>query len=451
LVVCCVVALVGATAEAAPERLWLRDATVIDGTGAPPRPHCDVLISDGNIVAVGPKLDGGDAKVVPLMGRWLVPGFMDLHVHLFLHPWDEKGAIQPRWDREATLAMLRQLLAHGVTTVRDPGAETEAAVTLRDAVAAKKLLGPRIFTAGRMLNTSDFAPEPFARVRSPADVEREISWQAALGVDAIKVYSGMPPQLVRVAVASARAHGLPVLAHLQATTWTEAAELGVDTVEHAAPWSSSYLPPARRDAYSPTLWGRVYWLEEVDLDGPPIRAMIDALATHDVTVDPTLVAMWTKLFGDQAAKSPELAVAPPIFADGWPAGSFTADWTPAQYQRGHAVWPKLLGLIRRLHARGVRLTVGTDTPTPWIVPGVSVHEEMTLLAAAGLAPLLVIRAATGDAARALHRESALGSIAPGRRADLVVLTRDPLVDIRNTRAIETVYLGGVALRPSQMR
>jgi imidazolonepropionase-like amidohydrolase len=434
-----------ATAAAAPARILLQDVTLIDGTGAAPRAHCDLLIEGARIAAIGATgtMRVRDSEVVPLPGRFVVPGFIDLHAHVMLHPWDERGQIVPRADRAASLELLRDLLAWGVTTARDPGAETEAAVALRGAIADGRVLGPTLFTAGRMLNASDFAIEPFAPVHDAEAVRREIRRQAALGVDAIKVYSAMPPALVKVAIAEAHAHRLPVLGHLQATTWTEAAALGIDGVEHAAPWSAAYLPPGARAAYDGSLFGRVYWLEELDVDGPEVRAMIDALLAHDVTVDPTLVAMRTKLFGDEAAHAPDVARAPAAYRAGWPAGSFTASWTAAQYRRAHAVWPKLAALTARLWRRGVRIVVGTDTPTPWIAPGASVHEEMALLHDAGLPPLEVLRAATANAARALGHARDFGTLAPGMRADLVVLSKDPVADIHNTRAIERVYRGGV--------
>ncbi|MGZ3441762.1 MAG: amidohydrolase family protein, partial [Polyangia bacterium] len=401
------------SAAAAPARILLQDVTVIDGTGAAARPHCDVAIDGARIAAVGPTgtLPPGDATLVPLAGRFVVPGFIDLHAHVMNHAWDERGQIRPRWDRAGALELLRMLLLYGVTTVRDPGSETEAAVALREAIATGRVVGPTLYTAGRMLDASRFDPEPFAPVFDAEAVRREIRWQAALGVDAIKVYSSMPPALVGVAIAAAHAHKLPLLGHLQATSWTEAAALGIDVVEHAAPWSTSYLPRDKQAGYDGSLYGRVYWLENVALDGPEIGAMIDALVAHDVTVDPTLIAMWTKLYGDEAPRGADVARAPAIYRVGWPAGSFTARWTAAQYRRAHAAWPRLLALTARMWRRGVRLTVGTDTPTPWIVPGASVHDEMALLHEAGLPPLEVLRAATANAARALGKGDLLGTVA----------------------------------------
>lgn len=362
--------LMAASLRSTPHRILLQDVTVIDGAGGTAQKHRDILIEGGRIVGLGPaaslKADG--AEVVPLAGRFVTPGFVDMHIHVLNHPWDEAGNIRPRWDRDGVIQMLGMLLDYGVTTIRDPGSETEAAVSWRGALARGDVRGPVLFTAGRILNSSDFDPEPFMPVKNDDDIRREISWQAAMGVDAIKVYAGMPPAMVKLVVDEARKYGLPALGHMQRTTWTEGAELGIDTVEHPAPWSKSYLPADKQTAYTENMFGRVYWLENVDLEGPEVAAMLAALRKHDVTVDPTLVAIWTKFFGDVAPNGPDIAKAPAVYRNGWSNGSFTASWTPAQYEKGHAAWPKLLAWTNRLWKAGIRLSVGTDTPTPWIVP-----------------------------------------------------------------------------------
>lgn len=387
------------------------------------------------------------AKILDLPGRYVVPGFIEMHAHLFSHPWDEKGDLLSRFDREATLAMLRSLLDQGITTVRDPGSETEAAVTLRKMIAEGKVAGPTLMTAGRILNSSDFNPEPFAVVKDEAAVRKEIRWQAAAGVDFIKVYSSMTPELVRAAVEEAHAQGLKVIGHLQRTTWTRAAELGIDAVTHGSSWSPEYLAEADRAGYEQSLFGRAYWLEHVDLKSAPVTSMAEALGKHRVAVDPTLIAMHSKFWGNDPhyTRPPQMELAPEAFRRGWAKGSFTASWTAEQYRQAQAQWPKMQALTKLLFDRGVLLTVGTDTPTPWIIPGVSFHEEMELLAGCDIPAQDVLRMATLNGARALGKERSLGTVEVGKQADLVVLRANPLADIRNTRAIEAVLLRGDVL------
>ena len=419
--------------------LILHNATLPDGNV-----H-DLVIEGERIERITDSHEHGEATVIDATGKFVYPGFIDMHVHALLHPWTAKGEIAPRYDRDQVLRMFRLLLEHGVTTIRDPGSETEAAVTLRRMLEKGDAAEPRLITAGRILNASSFAPEPFIEVRTPDDVRREIAWQKAAGVDFIKVYASMPLDLVKVAIDEAHRLQLPVVGHLQRTTWTEAAKLGIDGVSHAAPWSAEYLAAEKRAAYPQTLFGRVYWLESVDLESHAFRELTDALVKSGLSVDPTLIAMHTKFFGDDARwlENPDNKLVPELAA-GWRAGSFTRDWKPEQYAAAKAAWPKLLAFTKLLFDRNVLLTVGTDAPTPWIVPGASFHSEMELLASAGIPNAAVLRMATRNAAIALRRDD-IGLIRPGAYADLVVMTLDPLTDIRNTRSIETVIVRGKPL------
>ena len=412
--------------------LLLHHPTVIDPASGSVR-VADIVIRDGRIAS------GDCDQRVDLTGKFLMPGLIDMHAHLTLHAWDKKGNLRPKWDRESTLDMLQLFLRFGVTTVRDPGAETEVAVKLRD----MRVDGPAIVTAGRILNSGRLDAEPFVQLHTADEVRREIDWQARAGVDLIKIYSAIEPDLAKVAIDAAHAHHLPIIGHLQLTTWTQAAEMGIDGVEHAAPWSEGYLPEAKRAGYQQDLFGRVYWLES--LDWKTIDAMIATLVKHHVVVDPTLMAMHTKFFGNQDRwlKNPDNALMPARWLEGWPAGSFTRGWTDAQYAEARSAWPILLRLTKQMHDAGVTMVVGTDTPTPWIVPGASVHDEMALLRDAGIPPMAILKMATWNGAVALHRETEIGAIRTGMRADLIVLTKNPLDDIRNTRSIDSVYKSGI--------
>ena len=441
------VALLALTDSGFAADLIIHGGTVIDGTGAPPRRGVDVTLRGGAIASISEICrHSPGARVIDASGMFVVPGFIDMHAHLLEHARDEKGELKPRTDWALTRHMLDLLMRFGVTTVRDPGSQTEAAVTLRNMVNAGKVRGPRIFTAGRIINASRFDPEPFQPVVTADDVRREVRWQALAGVDFIKIYGSTPPELAKVAIEEAHARGLPVIGHLQRTTWTEAARLGIDFIAHGAPWSPEYLPAAARKDYPQTLFGRVYWLQHLDIEGPPVRELIRVLAERRVAVDPTLIAYHTKFFGNQPRwlQNPDNALMPEVVLTGWRSGSFTKDWTPSQYADAREVWPKELAFIKALHDGGVLLTVGTDAPTPWIVPGPSFHEELKLLRDAGIAEADLLRMATYNAARALKREKEFGSVREGLRADLVILRKNPLERIENTRSIAyVIQRGGV--------
>jgi imidazolonepropionase-like amidohydrolase len=412
--------------------LLIHNVTVIDPASRSVRPNADVCVVGERIRHRQECLSS--TETIDGSGKYLIPGLADMHAHLFEHGRDEKGQLRPRFDRDTTERTLRTFLDFGVTTIRDPGAETEAAVTLRNMVAKGALPGPDIATCGRILNSSDFDPEPFQPVHGEEEIRREIRWQKAAGVDCIKVYANMPPDFVRIAVDEAHKNGLPIVGHLQRTTWTEAARMGIDGVEHAASWSSAYVAETARTGYDNSIFGRVYWLEH--LDEKAIDEMVGELARHHVVVDPTLMAMATKLFGDDPrwTGNPDIKVAPPLVARSWTFFSFTKDWTPEQYRAAHAAWPKLLRLTKKMFDAGVTLVAGTDEPTPWIVPGASLHDELLLLHEAGIPAMDVLRMATRN------------GIAAGARADLVLLAKNPLDDLRNTRSIVSVIKRGVVVK-----
>jgi imidazolonepropionase-like amidohydrolase len=419
--------------------LLIHNVTVIDPASRAVRVG-DVCVEGERIVECGaqPAAPPGAARpphsTIDATGQFLIPGLADMHAHLFEHGRDDKGNLRPRFDRPTLEQTLRAFLDFGVTAIRDPGAETEAAVTVRNMVAKGALPGPDITTCGRILNSSNFDPEPFQPVHSEEEIRREIRWQKAAGVDCIKVYSSMTPDLVRVAVDEAHKNGLPIIGHLQRTTWTEAARMGIDGVEHAAPWSSAYVEESARAAYDNSMFGRVYWLEH--LDDRAVDEMVAELAKHRVTVDPTLMAMVTKLYGDDPrwTQSPDLKFAPPLDVKSWKSFSFTGDWTPEQYRAAHAAWPKLLRLTKKMFDAGVPLVAGTDMPTPWIIPGVSLHDELRLLREAGIPAMDVLRIATRT------------KIEPGEPANLVLLAKNPLDDIANTRSIIHVIKRGAVVK-----
>ncbi len=434
---------------AAAETIVLHNATVFDGTGTPPRANLDIVLRNGRIAQIQDTAGFSPPKgahVIDASGKFVIPGLIDMHAHMAGTLLDEKGQPEKKWNRDATMSFLKTMLRFGVTTVRDPGAITPDAIELRRLQRAGEIESPQLFTAGRILNDSNFNPEPFVIVRDEAQVRDEIRRQAQAGVDLIKVYSSMPPNLVAVAIDEAHKRGLPIIGHLGRTTWTEAARLGIDGVEHAAPWSPAYVKASDRAAMPSSMFGRVYWLEH--LDEAAIEEMINALVEHHVVVDPTLMAtMQTKFWGDDKRwlENPDLAFVPANVRKGWKAGAFTKDWTPQQYADAKKSWPILLSLIKKMFYAGVTFVAGTDTPTPWIVPGASLHDELQLLNEAGIPPLEVIRMATYNAARALKRDNEFGSIRTGLRADLVVLSKNPQHSIANTRAIDLVIQNGRVL------
>jgi len=454
-------AFITACAESGPEPLLidgegtlvLEGATLIDGTGAPAVANAVVVIAGDRISHVGEMGDfryGESLTIENVAGKFILPGFIDVHVH-------------PRLGAERDT--MRMLLEFGVTSIRIPGLGFDQhdthGIELRDKIENGRMVGPRINTGAKIIEgpTKTFPPD--VEVHSIKEIRAEVRRQADLGVDLVKLYWNTPPEFVRAAIDEAHGLGLQVLGHLRATTWTEAAHAGIDGLVHNIPSSlgRELAPPNERDALRQLRSSgsyRAYYakLERViDLDGPWFDELVQALSVNNVTVDPTLVILQTLAFGDDLSVleklEPQLAPSTihDTWGENWQTGNPYALNGPQQPTTGKALFPIAQEIVRRFHERGVRLAVGTDVGMPWITPGVSFHREMELLVESGIAPADVLVLATRNGAKTIRADDERGTIEPGKLADLIVLGKSPLEDIRNTRSIEAVYKGGKLFDP----
>jgi hypothetical protein len=324
-----------------------------------------------------------------------------------------------------------------------------------------------MFTASRLMDMPGgmWTNSPAgSEVRTAEEVRAEVRRQAAAGVDFVKFYTGINPELLRAGIEEAHAAGVQVIGHLGATSWTEAARLGIDALTHSGVAGASWqILPLDKQArfrefyfpgphFDPMLFAP--WRQAVNLDGPEMQALISALVEHRVEVNPTLVITETLYWGDDAtlreALQPDYAT--PAEAVAWRKGrfSYSASWPASAMTEAKATFPEVLEIVRRFHQRGVLLTTGSDLAAPWITPGVSLHHEMELLVRAGIPPLDVLTIATANGAKALGILAEVGTIEEGKRADLVVLAADPMKDIRNTRNVDYVFLAGKRLEPHQL-
>ena len=425
----------------------LNGATVIDGTGAQPKPNTTVVVAGERILWVGPAGEyptPKTAQVIDVSGKYLLPGFIDMHAHVAFGPVEKTSSLTAPfrmvYDDSASRQMVTTLPRFGITTIRNPGGPTVEAVNIRDSVRTGNPHGPRIFTAGAIIDQTSF-PGLCAEVRTDAEVRAEVNRQADAGVDYIKVYSTLPPPLVKAAIDEAHRRGVRIIGHLMFTSWTEAANMGIDGLVHCFPLSSSLLPPEKRTAYLQGIHGTQFmhqWFQYMNPASPEITDMVKALVANHVTIDPTLVAFDLMVRGDDPAvtQNPELTLVPMSLADNW-RNVFTLSigWSPSDYQEARAAWPSVLKFVKQLYDAGVLLTAGTDLANPWVIPGVSFHQELKLLTDTGIPPLEVLSIATRNGAQALGILSDVGTVQAGKRADLVLLNADPVTQITNTREI----------------
>ena len=406
----------------------LAGPTLIDGTGDPPKPNSVIIINDNKIVAVTNETEYRDqyhhspvnnetARVnfLNLTGKYVIPGLFDMHSHV-------AGVRKNSYNQNFSENALEMLLDYGVTTIRSPAGPTNESIALKHNVSKGNIEGPEIFTAGVLLNGPQI-PIPFveAQISTEEQVREEVRLQAAAGVDFIKLYVGLPPNLVKAAIDEAHSLGIRVIGHLYMTSWTDAANLGIDALTHGVPVNPSLLPAGdEREQFLENGGGpfeHFLWLDLLDLNSTEINEMINALVENDIPVDPTL-SIYEAILKDDVDQDG--------FSD------------PQNQQR----WAKVLQLTKIMYDNGVLILSGSDIPNFGLVPGASLHNELELLVEAGIKPLEVIEIATNNGATALGIDDRVGTIQPGKEADMIILSANPIENISNTKEIEAVLVDG---------
>jgi len=424
----CGLACGGGSAD--PEPIAVVGATLIDGTARGPVEDAVVLVRHGRFECAGARAScpiPPDARVIDGTGHWVVPAFIDTHVHLW---WLADSA----WTARAQTLRL----AAGITTVREMASSHQLVAVLEAARAAEDAShpSPRIFVSGRVAAGADGndTADDFGVIATRL-IER--------GVDGLKIKGYLSPGDLADLLGATEGAGYPVYGHAPdaATTETElenAFQLGLDGVNHVLPLASLLQNALAR---SEAAADRPAWVDLWKTVDPELEdRLVDAMLAEDVWLEPTLVGTYFQVNPAAYAEAPDLEYLPAEMADGLngdtlPSGS-TAD--AAESLR------RMLTLVGRFNARGGTLVVGTDQLE---FPASGVHEEMALLVEAGLTPEEALRAATSNAALALGWEDRLGTVEAGKAADMVLLRADPLADIRNTREVGLVFKGGVAYDP----
>lgn len=428
-----------------PADLALTHSTVVDVENGRLLAHQTVLIRGDRIAAVGPShgvpVPQG-AQICDAQGKYLIPGLADMHVHF------GRGGGLPNTPESVERA-LRQYLFYGVTTVLNLGAYSGRAdeiIELRRRQAEGQILAPNIYATGGLLTvpgshpinrwardlpegidpeTHDWSQRGVWVVRTSAEVREVVARMAAAGMDGIKVviesgpendpFPRMPAEMIEAAIEEASRHGLPVFAHATSVNELEdAVEAGVRAVVHLV---GPELPGA--DLLAAMRQKDIYYV-------PTLSVFISA----DVWGDPSKNLTDQFLRSGAEARLIEALLASPSNPTTRPAEE---DWA----RRG-----AVLRALKAAHDAGVKLAAGSDPPGGLRFHGYSMHHELELMVEAGLTPAEAIFAATRRPAELLGQADVFGTIAPGMRADLVLLSANPLEDIRNTRTLEMVIVKG---------
>lgn len=408
--------------EAAPERTIYRHAVLIDGTGAPARPGTSIVVEGERIVAVLPdaQADTSGARVVDLQGRHVIPGLIDTHVHLATPP-----------DADAARKTLRRQLYSGVTAVRSMADDVRSVGELSRQALVGEIPSPDIHYAALMAGPGFFKdPRTIAvtRGRTPGqtpwmqaidertDLVLAVAMARGTSADGIKLYADMPGPLLARITAEAHRQGIPVWAHAAVFPAMPADDVaaGVDVISHSCPLA--YQASARKPAS---------YHERTPVDEAPFN-------------DGAMPAPITDLFASMAARGIILDATNLVYVRHVEEYARDRKGAPPRCSAGLT-----LRLTAQAFSQGVAIASGTDGDNPEDAPFPALHDELDLLAdPVGMPPMEVIRAATATAARALGQEKVMGTVEPGKLANLVVLAQDPLADIDHLRSVtETVKRG----------
>jgi imidazolonepropionase-like amidohydrolase len=464
-------ALAAVAAPARAEVLAITGATLIDGTGRAPVADSAVVIDGARIVAAGRRgaiaVPAGATRL-DAAGKWLIPGLIDSHVHLFMSgglytsPRDLDLRAIRDWESEelpsiraAMAATLARYLASGVTAVIDRGGPMWT-LDLRD-LAKTLAAAPRLALSGPLLTTYPprlkLGADPASRrIATPEQARAMVRELAAAGVDLVKIHfiplpgADLEAELawVRAAVAEAHARGLPVTAHATRLDLARAVvEAGVDQLVHSvddrvADEGFVRLLGERGTIYTTTLLVFEGY-REVFLRGLDFSAIERRLGDAEVIASL-----------DDLAHLPRRHLPPWLAQRGPGRDGRRREPITMPYWAVRPVRRTQDQNLRLLASAGITVAAGTDAGTIGNLHGPALHRELELMAGAGLSPLAVLRAATLGGARAMGRAHELGTVEPGKLADLVVLDADPLADIRNTRHIWRVIKGGQVFDPAEL-
>jgi imidazolonepropionase-like amidohydrolase len=422
-------ALISATVLSAEVKV-LKNFTLIDGTGRAPVANSGMIIDDGRIRWIGPAAQlkaPAKAEVIDLSGKFVMPGIINLHGHVGNTIGLEQNA--KFFTRENIERNLRAYASYGVTTVLSLGTDQDLIFQIRREQRAARPSETRVFTAGEgfMLKGGYGGLAGVTKgVSSAAEVEPAIAALAAKHVDIVKIWlddhlgatKKMPYDIAKEIIDQSHAHHLPVVAHIfYLEDAQKLVDFGINGLAHSV------------------------------RDRPVDRALIESMKRHGTWQMAATLTREASMFvyGDT----------PPFANDPFFTRSVSADvlrtLKSPQYQqsiRSDPAYGRYGGFfetakknLKALADAGVKYGFGTDTGPPGRFPGYFEQWEMELMVKAGLTPMQVITAATGNSAQFLGAKD-LGTLEPSKWADLLVLDGNPVADIRNTRKIAAVYIAG---------
>jgi len=412
--------------------------TIIDGTGAPAKNDQAVLIIKGRIAKTASSKDIAiptSAKTLDCTGKTLIPGMVMMHEHLFY------GESLPPYylGVEMPISFPRLYLAGGATTIRTTGSvEPQTDLNIKQAIDKGQMPGPDIDATGPYIER-ELLPIPEVQfIKSPEEAAEEVIYWIARGSTSFKVYMDITKDDLKAVVSIAHQHGLKVTGHLCSLTYREAAELGIDNLEHGFIPASDFVAGKKENvcafaSVTPSL-------KKLDVTSPAMKDLMKFLIEKKVAITSTLPVFEPNTGREMIPGDGESALAPQIketVEKSYKAqtGKDTSDV---------ALFKKEMAWEKQFVEMGGRLMAGVDpTGAGRTIPGYADRHTLELLVEAGFSLPMAIKICSLNAAEYLGREKEIGSIEEGKRADLVLINGDIQKDIRAVRNTEIVFKNGI--------
>jgi enamidase len=420
---------------------------IVDGTGAAPQRDMALLVRGGRIERIGRsgrvRAPAG-ATVIDGRGKTLLPGFVMVHEHMF-YPSPRGGEYN-----EYPHSFSRLYLAGGTTTMRTGGSMAPYGdINTARAIARGEQIGPDIDATGPYLEGTRLLASKMASLRDAQEAERTVEYWASAGATSFKAYNYLTRAQLRAGIEAAHRRGLKLTGHLCSITHREAAEMGIDNLEHSFAAATDFVKDKQPDQ-CPSPDAVLASLSALDPDGPEIGALMRLLIQRRVALTSTLTVFETFAAGRPKASDAALALLAPAFRQ-----AYERTWQAIQglpVGRDYAAFlPKLMRMEKRFVEMGGTLLAGTD-PTGYggVVPGWSARRQLQLMLEGGFSFAAALRVATLNGAVYLGRDREVGSIAIGKRADLILIDGDPVADPAALNRMPFVFKAGIGYRTEAM-
>jgi len=426
----------------------LNHVRVIDGTGAAAKPDQMVVISAGKIQSIGSagaQVPPG-AEVLDLTGDSVMPGIIGMHDHLYYPAPGRNVAMYP----EHAWSFPRLYLASGVTTVRTTGSvEPYTDLQLKKEIDSGKMPGPKMHITGPYLEGKGAYTPQMHELADAEDARRTVGYWISEGVDNFKAYMNITRDELRAAVEQAHKSKLKVTGHLCSIGFREAADIGIDDLEHGIVVDSEFVDGKQPDK-CPSQKEIREALIKLDIHGEPVQSTIQDLVQHHVALTSTLPVFEGFVPDRPPLRQSNLDAMLPEARQAYLAARDNNQKNAAQ-SPWSALFKKELEFEYGFAQAGGLLLAGLDpTGNGAVVAGYGDQREIELLVEAGFTALEAIRIATRNGAQYLGELDRIGTLEQGKQADIVVLKGDPSVRIADVENVEIVFKDGVGYDPAKL-